>query len=72
MKFLRRCALLALLVLPTLARAADIDGAALALWWGVPFAGLLLSIALKSLRNSASTKAWKPSPTACAMATRAS
>ena len=49
MKFLRRCALLALLVLPTLARAADIDGAALALWWGVPFAGLLLSIALMPL-----------------------
>ena len=49
MKFLRRCVLLALLVLPTLARAAEIDGAALALWWGVPFAGLLLSIALMPL-----------------------
>ena len=46
MKLLRNIASLALLLLPALARAADIDGAALALWWGVPFAGLLLSIAL--------------------------
>jgi Na+/H+ antiporter NhaD/arsenite permease-like protein len=49
MTFLRRGALLAFLVLPTLAHAAELDGAALALWWGVPFAGLLLSIAVMPL-----------------------
>ena len=32
-----------------LARAADIDGAALSAWWGLPFAGMLLSIALMPL-----------------------
>jgi len=31
---------------PTLAHASAIDGAALAGWWGLPFAGMLLSIAL--------------------------
>jgi Na+/H+ antiporter NhaD/arsenite permease-like protein len=31
------------------ARAAEVDGAALAAWWGVPFAGMLLSIALMPL-----------------------
>ncbi|MET0961354.1 MAG: sodium:proton antiporter, partial [Noviherbaspirillum sp.] len=31
---------------PQLASAAELDGAALSVWWGVPFAGLLLSIAL--------------------------
>jgi len=30
---------------PTLAHASAIDGAALAGWWGLPFAGMLLSIA---------------------------
>ncbi len=49
MKLTRNLAALSLLMLPVLARAADIDGAALALWWGVPFAGLLLSIALVPL-----------------------
>lgn len=49
MKCLRTFVPLALLVLPALARAADIDGAALSFWWGVPFAGLLLSIALMPL-----------------------
>lgn len=49
MKCLRTLVPLALLVLPALARAADIDGAALSFWWGVPFAGLLLSIALMPL-----------------------
>jgi len=34
---------------PGLARAAELDGATLAAWWGVPFAGLLLSIALLPL-----------------------
>jgi Na+/H+ antiporter NhaD/arsenite permease-like protein len=31
---------------PVAARAADFDGTGLAAWWGMPFAGLLLSIAL--------------------------
>lgn len=34
------------LVLPAAAQAAEFDGRALNAWWGVPFAGLLLSIAL--------------------------
>jgi Na+/H+ antiporter NhaD/arsenite permease-like protein len=29
-----------------LSQAADLDGATLSVWWGVPFAGILLSIAL--------------------------
>ena len=41
------CALAALL--PTAVHAAEIDGGALSAWWGVPFAGLLLSIALMPL-----------------------
>lgn len=36
-------------LLPGLARAADIDGAQLSVLWGVPFAGVLLSIALMPL-----------------------
>ncbi|HCE28993.1 MAG TPA: sodium:proton antiporter [Comamonadaceae bacterium] len=35
--------------LPGLAMAADIDGSALPLWWGIPFAGILLSIAVMPL-----------------------
>jgi Na+/H+ antiporter NhaD/arsenite permease-like protein len=31
------------------ARAADLDGAALSAWWGLPFAGMLLSIAVMPL-----------------------
>ncbi|CAB3749162.1 hypothetical protein LMG29739_00738 [Paraburkholderia solisilvae] len=31
---------------PQLAYAASVDGAALSAWWGVPFAGMLLSIAI--------------------------
>lgn len=34
---------------PLAAHAAEVDGAALAAWWGVPFAGVLLSIALMPL-----------------------
>ncbi|MCD2514141.1 sodium:proton antiporter [Comamonas endophytica] len=49
MKCLRAAALAALATLPGWALAADMDGAALAVWWGVPFAGLLLSIALMPL-----------------------
>ncbi len=45
---LRRLCLAATL-LPGLARAADIDGSQLSVWWGVPFAGVLLSIALVPL-----------------------
>lgn len=33
-------------LLPALCYAAELDGSTLAIWWGVPFAGLLLSIAL--------------------------
>ncbi|MDP3811127.1 MAG: sodium:proton antiporter, partial [Hydrogenophaga sp.] len=36
-------------LLPGLARAADIDGAQLSVLWGVPFAGVLLSIAVMPL-----------------------
>ena len=38
-------ALIAVLA-PGLASAAELNGAGLSAWWGVPFAGLLLSIAL--------------------------
>ncbi|SEA47361.1 sodium:proton antiporter [Variovorax sp. YR216] len=38
-----------LLTLPAGAWAADVDGARLAVWWSVPFAGILLSIALMPL-----------------------
>ena len=44
---LRQLAVLALSGLATAsAQASDIDGRALSVWWGVPFAGLLLSIAV--------------------------
>lgn len=33
-------------LIPAVAHAAEFDGAQLAPWWGVPFAGILLSIAL--------------------------
>ncbi|AMP09116.1 putative membrane protein [Collimonas arenae] len=36
-------------LLPLAAQAAELDGAQLAAWWGVPFIGLLLSIALGPL-----------------------
>lgn len=32
--------------LPALSLAADMDGSTISAWWGIPFAGLLLSIAL--------------------------
>jgi len=38
-----------LALLPGLAQAADIDGSTLSVLWGVPFAGILLSIALMPL-----------------------
>jgi Na+/H+ antiporter NhaD/arsenite permease-like protein len=49
-KTLRQTAAAALpMLFPALARAADFDGAALSPLWGVPFAGILLSIALLPL-----------------------
>ena len=45
----RFAALAALLLASGSAAAAEVDGAALAAWWGVPFAGMLLSIALMPL-----------------------
>ncbi|MDO9406515.1 MAG: sodium:proton antiporter [Polaromonas sp.] len=44
-----KAAALPLLLLPALASAADFDGAELSPLWGVPFAGILLSIALLPL-----------------------
>lgn len=42
--------LLALFLLaPALVQAAEVDGSALAAWWGIPFAGVLLSIAIMPL-----------------------
>ncbi|MBL8365235.1 MAG: sodium:proton antiporter [Comamonas sp.] len=41
--------LAALCIVPELALAADIDGSALGWWWGIPFAGILLSIAVMPL-----------------------
>jgi Na+/H+ antiporter NhaD/arsenite permease-like protein len=35
--------------LPGMAQAAELDGSQLSVWWGVPFAGVLLSIALVPL-----------------------
>ncbi|CAN7268256.1 sodium:proton antiporter [Acidovorax sp. LjRoot118] len=49
MKISRWLALAGLAALPGMAMAADIDGSALSVLWGVPFAGLLLSIALMPL-----------------------
>ncbi|MGS5086622.1 sodium:proton antiporter [Hydrogenophaga sp. A37] len=44
-----RLAALAAGLLPVLAQAADMDGSQLSVLWGVPFAGILLSIALVPL-----------------------
>lgn len=49
MRFLRSVAAAALVCLPGLSMAADIDGSGLSWVWGIPFAGLLLSIALMPL-----------------------
>jgi Na+/H+ antiporter NhaD/arsenite permease-like protein len=48
---LRRVAILALgaALLPLQAAAAEIDGSQLSAWWGLPFAGVLLCIALMPL-----------------------
>ena len=51
MRFLVRCNLVLLAtLLPSLAFAAEFDGARLNLLWAIPFAGILLSIALMPLR----------------------
>ena len=44
-----RALALLICVFPSLAHAADLDGSQLAMVWGVPFAGVLLSIALMPL-----------------------
>ncbi len=44
-----RALVFALLASPVAAGAAELDGAKLTLWWSLPFAGLLLSIALMPL-----------------------
>lgn len=46
---LSRALALCALLLPALASAAEIDGRSLSVWWGLPFAGVLLSIALVPL-----------------------
>ncbi|WCD80217.1 sodium:proton antiporter [Pseudomonas sp. TUM22785] len=46
MPSLRACLLIPLLLLPAIAQAAEVDGASLSLLWALPFAGILLSIAL--------------------------
>jgi Na+/H+ antiporter NhaD/arsenite permease-like protein len=49
-RFLRLLVTVALsTLLPATALAADFDGGNLAAWWGLPFAGILLSIALMPL-----------------------
>lgn len=40
-------------LLPATAFAADFDGSGLSAWWGLPFAGILLSIALMPLLTPA-------------------
>jgi len=49
MKISRWLTSIALFALPGLACAADLDGGSISMLWGVPFAGLLLSIALVPL-----------------------
>lgn len=49
MKPIRALALVLACAVPAIANAADIDGSALSVLWGVPFAGILLSIALMPL-----------------------
>lgn len=44
-----RAAIVGAALLPLAADAAALDGAALSAWWGLPFAGMLLSIALLPL-----------------------
>jgi Putative citrate transport len=46
---LKRTLVTLLLLVPALAQAAEVDGSALAAWWAIPFAGMLLSIAIMPL-----------------------
>ena len=46
---MRRLPILSLILLPAVSHAADFDGATLSLFWGAPFALILLSIALGPL-----------------------
>lgn len=55
MKRLRWTLPIGLLLAASGASAAEVDGAALAVWWAIPFAGMLLSIALMPLL---ATKIW--------------
>lgn len=48
-RLLRSAALVLALLVPTVGLAADLDGRTLSVLWGVPFAGILLSIALMPL-----------------------
>ncbi len=48
-KVLRCACVLALGFAPLLANAAELDGRQLSAWWGLPFAGILLSIAVLPL-----------------------
>lgn len=48
-RLFRSAALVLALLVPTVGLAADLDGRALSVLWGVPFAGILLSIALMPL-----------------------
>jgi len=48
-KTLGRAAAFLSLLLPLAASAADLDGSKLSVWWGIPFAGVLLSIAFMPL-----------------------
>jgi Na+/H+ antiporter NhaD/arsenite permease-like protein len=49
MKTIRWAALGAGLLAPACALAADLDGSRFSAWWGIPFAGILLSIAILPL-----------------------
>ncbi len=49
MRFSRGVAMAALVCFPGLSMAADVDGSSLSWMWGIPFAGILLSIALMPL-----------------------
>jgi len=46
---MKKLSALLFLMLPVAAHAADLDGASLSAFWGIPFAGLLLSIAIVPL-----------------------
>jgi Na+/H+ antiporter NhaD/arsenite permease-like protein len=48
-KTLGRAAAFLSLLLPLAASAADLDGSKFSAWWGIPFAGVLLSIAVMPL-----------------------